>query len=249
MKQIIPLALAVLAFVVVAFARLLTNGSSDGRSVNQATIVPEVLPAFVDSRDGKSYGVVKIGDQVWMSENLNYGKMTTTKKLSPGTKWCQGNVKSACDNGFGGLYSWNVAMNVCPQGWRLPNRDDWITLIRFAGDTHTAGAKLRSRSGWNDYAVEADEGRSVDLESGNGTDNYGFSAFPAGARTTGEINSGVYGTYWYEAKDTGYGAFFWTSFESRGNFAYSVILYNNDDRVDLLDNTKNNGFSVRCIKD
>ncbi len=136
---------------------------------------PESKPAgetFTDPRDGQTYRTVKIGDQVWMAENLNFE--------SP---------KSMCydddpTNGkkYGRLYTWDEAKKACPPGWHLPSKKEWLTLVDFAGGLEVAGKKLKAKSGWKD--------------NGNGTDEYGFSALPGGGFTIGFIDVGILGHWW-----------------------------------------------------
>jgi len=114
--------------------------------------------AFTDPRDGKVYRTVKIGSQVWMAENLAYA--------AEGSK-CYNNEESNCEK-YGRLYDWDTAMKSCPAGWHLPSREEWQTLVDFAGGGKIAGEKLKAKSGWNDY-----EGKS-----GNGTDEYSFLGYP-----------------------------------------------------------------------
>jgi uncharacterized protein (TIGR02145 family) len=85
-----------------------------------------------DSRDGKSYKTVKIGDQTWMAENLNY-EMSGT--------FCFDEEKEYCDS-FGRLYTWQAALKACPSGWKLPTKDDFLALIDQCGGKDVAGAKL-----------------------------------------------------------------------------------------------------------
>jgi uncharacterized protein (TIGR02145 family) len=110
---------------------------------------------FTDSRNGKTYQTVKIGNQVWMAENLNYPTANGS--------WCYNNQNSNCVK-YGRLYNWQTALKVCPQGWHLPSDTEWQQLIDFAGNN--SAVKLKAKSGWNN--------------NGNGTDDYGFSALPGG---------------------------------------------------------------------
>jgi uncharacterized protein (TIGR02145 family) len=111
---------------------------------------------FIDPRDGKKYKAVKIGDQVWMAENLNYN-VSDSK--------CYDNKTENCSK-YGRLYNWNMAKAACPNDWHLPSNEEWDILIALVGGEKTAGKFLKATSGWN--------------SEGNGTDAYGFAALPGG---------------------------------------------------------------------
>ncbi len=130
---------------------------------------------FTDSRDGKTYKTVKIGEQVWMAQNLNY--------QTDSGAWCYENSADSC-NKYGRLYDWNTAKTVCPAGFHLPSREDWQNLVDYVGGDEKAGKKLKARSGWNGM--------------GNGTDGFGFSALPSGRRDSGDgfRYAGNYGDWW-----------------------------------------------------
>ena len=78
-----------------------------------------------DSRDNKSYKIVKIGKQVWMAENLAY-------KTSNGS-WTYNNSQSNISK-YGYLYNWETAKNVCPVGWHLPTKTDYKKLLNNYDD-------------------------------------------------------------------------------------------------------------------
>lgn len=90
---------------------------------------------LIDKRDGKKYRTIKVGNQIWMAENLNY-------KSESG---------SICYNGYdfngdkyGRLYTWETAKNVCPEGWRLPSKDDFIKLLdTYGGEGKESYVELR----------------------------------------------------------------------------------------------------------
>ncbi|MCQ2098342.1 MAG: fibrobacter succinogenes major paralogous domain-containing protein [Fibrobacter sp.] len=180
-----------------------------------------------DSRDGKTYRTVKIGDKVWMAENLNY---------QTGKSKCYENKPENCDK-YGRLYVWREAVTACPDGWHLPNKQEFEDLKTLAGQKDgvidKAGIVLKSTTGWNDYKGK----------SGNGTDGLGFGALPAGGYFSG------YDLFDDDSFNSeGSRAYFWSSTESRSNIAYRLYLDYNHEGANVYLNPKNFGFSVRCVK-
>ena len=100
-----------------------------------------------------------------MAENLNYRYTAATSLDS--SSFCYNNKESNCAK-YGRLYTWNAAKKACPAGWHLPSKVEFEMLINLVGGKSTAGKVLKSKKGW-DY-------------SDNGTDDFGFSALPAGDR-------------------------------------------------------------------
>lgn len=99
--------------------------------------------SFTDPRDGKVYQTVKIGDQVWMAENLNYD--------AGDSSYCYKDDNANCDK-YGRLYTWNAAIKAAPPGWHLPSKEEWETLIQsFGGIDSVAFAQMiqGGESGFN----------------------------------------------------------------------------------------------------
>ena len=134
---------------------------------------------FTDARDGRNYGLVKIGTQVWMAENLNYAASGSV---------CYDEQESNCDK-YGRLYNWATAMSVCPDGWHIPSDAEWTTLTDFVGGLSAVGIELKSTNGWS--------------EDGNGSDTYRFAALPGGSGYSGGRfkNVGYHG-YWWSASES-----------------------------------------------
>ncbi|MCQ2098313.1 MAG: hypothetical protein MJY87_10290 [Fibrobacter sp.] len=136
---------------------------------------------FTDSRDGQRYKTVKIGNQVWMAENLNY---------KTNGSCCYENDEGMCKK-YGRLYSWYAAKSACPSGWHLPNDNEWNALWTAVGGSSTAGIKLKSKSM-------------------NGSDSFGFAVLPAGARRYGYFyDEGVYAYFWSSSEDDSKYAYLW----------------------------------------
>ena len=217
--------------------------------------------SMTDTRDGKTYKTVKIGDQTWMAENLNYYDATnlSVKEKS----WCFGkkdNEDSTTCDVAGRFYTWAAAIDsvklandadnplecgydkfcnltgtvqgICPPGWHLPNNTEWQAFLTAVGGRSTAGKVLKSQTGWNDYKGT----------SGNGTDAFGFTALPAGFRFCDG------GDFLAEGKYT----YFWSSVEyerDRETNANNVYVYYYGDNANLYFYPKIYAFSVRCVKD
>jgi len=216
---------------------------------------------ITDSRDGKVYKTVKIGDQTWMAENLNYSDSAQTPSLKGGL-WCYDNQPKNCDVG-GALYTWGAAIDsialydekglicgdekecripakvqgICPDGWHLPDTTEWRTLIKEVGGIAKAGTALKSQKGWDMIKASS--------SNGNGMDTYGFAALPVGLS-----NDGGHGGFSYD----GIIALFWTINEASGWSGFRAISANFENVNNFVSmgsngTSKSSGISVRCIKD
>jgi uncharacterized protein (TIGR02145 family) len=191
--------------------------------------------------DIANYKTVKIGEQTWMAENLDYAV--------EGSK-CYRDRPAQCAI-YGRLYNWETAKTVCPAGWHLPSDSDWDILMNYvetdngsayvSGDhASITGKYLKATSGW-----KWDEEREI---SGNGEDKYGFAALPGGY---GNYNLNYsYNEVWFGFGDIdGYG-FWWSSSEGESDTYASICGMNyNDDRAMRYGLYKENLHSVRCVQD
>lgn len=191
---------------------------------------------MVDSRDKQLYRVVNIGSQIWMAENLNYETETGSN--------CYKDVAENCKK-YGRHYTWAAAVGkseeecgfevecdlgkgnvrgVCPEGWHLPDTSEWNVLFATVGGIDSAGTMLKSTEGW-----------AID---GNGTDNYGFSALPAGYTNGSGISTTMNES-----------AIFWSSTAEDGYLAYSLAFLYKEKKGSVGMYSKYFAYSVRCIKD
>jgi uncharacterized protein (TIGR02145 family) len=154
-----------------------------------------------DSRDGKEYNAVLIGEQIWMAENLNYaiaGKCCISHIGNGGTLTDENT--EYCDY-YGRMYNWETALEICPSGWHLPSIEEWRELLKIVGDK--SGTKLKGDN-WKE-SVYASE------------NSYGFNAKPGGYGSYNaeldrfgfegsydiyyDYNYGTIGEWWAASKD------------------------------------------------
>jgi len=203
------------------------------------------MGTFTDPRDGKTYKTVTIGNQTWMAENLNY-EAAGSKRFGEGgfinelpdnpldppiRKTISDAEIQANSNKYGRLYDWETAKRACPPGWHLPSEAEWQELVDFAGGEKIAGKKLKAISGWN-----SDNG-----QSGNGTDEYGFSALPGGG------GAGLSPPVKFVA--IGRQGYWWTSTEGSVYDAKSCTMWHNNTSANISNSERGNFSSVRCVKD
>ena len=216
----------------------LGNIEMSSGSTRDSYLNPKIkYDSIVDSRDGQVYKTVKIGDQVWMAQNLNYADSVKTPSLK-GRSWCFENDSTNCLT-YGRLYTWAAAVDsqgICPEGWHLPNKSEWELLVETVGSQ--SGSKLKSLAGWS--------------YDGNGVDEFGFSALPAGYRLYAEsLECGPIKTSRCASNEfvgVGIDANLWTATEYNTKEAYYFHL--GDDREDALlkPHEQTYGISVRCVK-
>jgi len=186
---------------------------------------------FTDERDGNVYKWVKIGDQIWMAENLRF-------KTDSGS-WCWDNKEENCKT-KGRFYNWETAMKVAPPGWHVPSDEEWkgleITLGLTAEQADQEGmrgddkgllaGKIKLQDAWpTEY-----EGKPLTI-----TNESGFSAVQTGFYALDEFTHQGYATWW---SSTGVDLKAWIRF---------VGFFNNT--IDRVLNKKEFAFTVRCIKD
>jgi uncharacterized protein (TIGR02145 family) len=207
---------------------------------------------FTDSRDGVKYRCVKIGDQIWMAENLAY---LPTVNPSRNLDYNQVEVyyfvygyegtniiaAKQSDNykTYGVLYNRPAVMSgdsagntvpsgvkgVCPDGWHLPSDAEWTILTDYLGEN--TGLSLKSNGGW--------------ANSGNGNNYSGFTALPGGFRDP-----------YTHFTDNTFNAYFCSaSTEESTVWIIARGLYYDYQGTNRIryEPMWNYGFSVRCLKD
>lgn len=220
---------------------------------------PKLKYGKVKDIDGNTYKTIKIGTQRWMAENLRTTKFNDGSKIPvevgyndwsnnyyddttfPMISWYDFSQENNTANRYGALYNWyainpatNGNKNVCPVGWHVPSDKEWIFFITYHDsnadvelNNNTVGNKMKSE-GINNWS-----GQNPSLVNCTG-----FSGLPAGYKY---VNGQFFGK--------GVEGCWWSSTEENEEAAWSCVLQYKSPIVFRLEKNKNNGFSVRCVKD
>ena len=213
--------------------------ASCGPKVNWKYLNPDIsYGEIVDDRDDQVYKTVKIENQEWMAENLNF------------VSW-----RSKCDsNEYGGAYIWSYAMDsagvysengkgcgfgvkctpvypvrgICPAGWHLPTAAEWDTLFDFVADSAdrvlSASIALRSSYLWHVNTQYV------------GLDSYGFCVLPSHGK-------GGRANFWTSEENI------YSSREAENAYVYTLHVGHNWKYADPYVLEKVDGLAVRCVKD
>jgi uncharacterized protein (TIGR02145 family) len=190
---------------------------------------------------------IQICNQVWMDKNLNVAKyrngdpipkVTDTakwKKLTTGA-YCYFNNDSARYAAiYGKLYNWyavNDPRGLAPKGWHIPGIAEWISLETCLTDTSltsTSGVGAALKETGTQYWASPNTGA---------TNRSNFKGLPGGFR---DYN----GTFYFLGKF----GYLWTSTEYYKKYAWGRTLNYFDMLIGRDGYKKQDGFSVRCLRD
>lgn len=222
-----------------------------GKSGNYTTFIPDKPNSsktidfeFVECKDldDNYYPVVKIGNQLWMAENLKTTKYRTGEsipKISNNALWYTLNSGACCvyenlDNNvktYGLLYNWfavNDIRKIAPWGWHVPTYDEMNTLATFLGGSEIAGGKLKSNklSHWSS-------------PNANATNETGFTALPAGihADDGDYYEKFIFGGWWSS-----------TLYNYNPSYAYEMHIFNRAGNLYIYPTNMISGLSIRCVR-
>ena len=240
---------------------LTTDEPSQSTTAKPSRPVTDGPSQPVTDIDGNEYKTVKLGNQVWMAENLRTTRYADGTPIPLGTEASLDvayryypNYNRANVSKYGYLYNWAAVMNgsasseanpsgvqgICPDGWHVPSDAEWTELTNYVssqsqyvcGDyTGNIAKALASETGWNSSTYNCDVGNNPSANNATG-----FSARPAG---------GYFGDY----SGFGYSAYFWGATLLDSNYAY--YRYLNYSYAFVSRNyygSKNYGYSVRCVR-
>ncbi len=215
-------------------------------------------PEYVVDIDGNAYKTIKIGNQVWMDENLKTTRYRNGEAISNLTMpipwgtttsgaWCDYNNLPLNGNKYGHLYNWYAVSdprNIAPEGWHVPTANEWLELRNYLianggnwDETQTDNKIAKSMAACTNWQNNSTTEGSVgnDILQNNSS---GFNALPGGYRNF-DATFKYIGTY----------SMWWSSTAASTKDAYYSYLY--VFKADLaIPSTQNiYGFSVRCVKD
>jgi len=178
-----------------------------------------VYDYFTDNRDGYTYKTIKIGNQWWLAENIQY-------KPTYGNYWYQNNDVNNIPI-YGYLYDYETSKTVVPEGWHIPNLNEWKQMLDYLGHQSTVGANLKE--------IGTEHWRETNSNVNNSS---GFTALPGGQYFDGTF-------YYVEASGR------WIIAKSDESDSLSIVsMHASTPSVDIYNNVSDEaGFSIRCIKD
>lgn len=199
-----------------------------------------VVPTVTDA-SGNIYTTVKIGTQIWITENLKttlYNDNSPIPLVVDNNAWTLLTTSAYCwlnnditnKNTYGALYNW-YAVNtnkLCPIGWHVPTHSEFEILTTYLGSLS---------------ALRLCESGTIHWQSYTNTDvinDSKFTAIPGGYR---DSYSGSFSGFSGEISEH---CFIWSSTE---NASYPELLYLEHEDFELTSDIKQTGSSVRCIKD
>ena len=204
---------------------------------------PEIILNAATDIDGNTYNAVKIGNQIWLTENLKTTKLndgTEIPNITNNQEWndagglskspaqCVYNNNTGNElNTYGRLYNYHAVSTgkLCPTGWHVPTDDEWTTLTDYLGSR--AGGKMK------------EQGTTHWISPNEGADNKsGFTGLPGGGRLYGAEFTGI-----TEA------GFWWSSTEKGSDLVWIRDLHFSVNYAETKDFDKTLGISIRCIKD
>ena len=184
---------------------------------------------------------ITIGTQTWTSKNLDVSTFRNGEAIPEAKskeEWekayenktaafCYYNFDSKNGKVYGKLYNWyavNDSRSLAPKGYHIPSDVEWTILTEFLGGSDIAGKKMKSKEGWAD--------------NGNGDNSSRFNGLPGGnCDFSGDFNFiASYGNWWSSSED-----------DTR--YAWYRDLNYDNTKVSRDNMHKNEGLSVRCLRD
>ncbi len=226
---------------------------------------------LTDSRDGKIYKTVVIGNQTWMAENLNVAtfrngdpipQVKTIEEWEKASErgkpaWCYYDYDPKNGTKYGKLYNWFAVSDprgIAPRGWHIPDHLDWIDLEEYLGDAEFAGDKMKNTNGWSSYGCRNCYKGSEEFQKScpacKGSQDISSKPFSGnGINSFGftSLPSGIHNGNVFFGK--GFYCSYWCADELFTENAISYFMWSYNGALIWQNKDKIMGLSVRCLKD
>lgn len=186
---------------------------------------------------GRTYDAIRIGNQIWMAENLDVGRFSNGDEITEAKTpeewiiagqqgkpaWCYFENDSANEDRYGRLYNWYALTDdrgLAPRGWHIPSDDEWTAMINYLGGSVSSAMTLKAVN-----QLEEQDAKP------------GFNGLPAGCRNH---NGAFYGLGSY--------AYWWSATADADNTAWLRVLSYAYCDINFVTYDKTYGASIRCIK-
>jgi uncharacterized protein (TIGR02145 family) len=210
---------------------------------------PDLNYGSLTDQEGNVYRTISIGSQEWMAENLttsiyrngeevltNLDNMSWQNTTDGAWAYYNNDVSFACP--YGKLYNWFACTDerqLCPTGWHVPSLDEWLVFVDYLGGESVAGGQMKT-------VGNLDSNTGLWLCPNNGaTNSSGFSGIPGGYRnlSANDAGMGYSGNWWSTSEVDALNA--WPCWLTAGFTSFLNTLTDDD--------YKQNGYSVRCLRD
>ena len=221
------------------------EGIGYGENITFSTLFEE---DSLEDIDGNVYKAVKIGNHLWMAENLkvtHYRDGSIISNIIDDYDWRVATTGGLCKiardvhcrkellyNG----YSVTDTRGLAPEGWHIPTDNEWKELESYIGMDNDIIGKRGAR-GFKE-AANIKSTSWLGANNNNGNNSSGFNAIHTGYR------SGISGEY-----SSSLGTYFWTSTSDVNKLMLSRGLEKYNHKIYRYNSSMDYGYSIRCVKD
>lgn len=215
------------------------------------TLFAQEKGTFIDKRDGHEYKWIKIGEQIWMAENLAFlpsvnvppSYSDTVPHFYVAMLEISDHTKAIEHPNYivsGVQYNWPAAIEACPSEWHLASNSDWNKLAEFI--SREKGPYEKKEDGWKGVGKHLKKTGNwikapADFLDDSALDDFSFSALPGGFVVGGEYKAtGGYGGFWSSTTDSIGAPYSWNLHPFLPDLYFSS-------------SSTSTGQSVRCVKD
>ncbi|MEY4030869.1 MAG: hypothetical protein RJA90_2150, partial [Bacteroidota bacterium] len=222
------------------FVRAFASNEVGTAYSNQIKLTTNTASTTISDIEGNTYNTINIGNQIWMTSNLSTSRFRNgvyIPYILNSTQWATTkspalsfyNHDNNFESNYGKQYNWYAVADpqgLCPIGWHIPSNNEWTILSDFLGGLNVAGGKMKA-TGTQFWSFPS-----------NGNNSSGFTGLPGGFRNV----DGTFGIL-------GYNGFWWSATDENEQKAFSRSIVYTDNVLSVNSSLKNQGFSVRCLKD